>query len=519
MRNIEVKILGLMVIISTILYMNWLFTSVNIQHLIYALIFIAANIVTAFATIISVINYSSLKVPKRIVVDEGSEPNIGVIIPTWSEPPEMVMNTIRSVLEQNYPTNKIYIVVTDDSANPEIEDMVKSFAQNNPGIKIIYNIPPEKDSESRFGDAKAGNLNAALAIFAEMPEIKYIETRDADDLVGDPDFLRDAVGQLEHDEKLAYVQTIKEVMASEGDPFGNMEALFYRSMMLSKNSANAVFPCGSGLVWRKDAILDIGGFPIWNLVEDFHSGSEALRRGWRSMFLPVVGAIGQVCPEDIPNLYKQRGTWALDNIRYLFWAKKKGLSLRQRLHFMEHGLIYIASTMIFIYVLTAIIALMFKVYPLDASRTEYMIYLAPYISSMYLFMYSRARRARITLVEVWRMLQTYFGLSYVYLNALVTALIYGPTKKPSYIVTRKTHKHSLYFLDVLPQFTILGLSIFALFIHIITVDNIYEFDIFSMFWAIIYISLFQRIVRNSWFKWNPIRSFAYVFADLLGLRK
>src|SRR5690606_579112 len=120
------------------------------------------------------------------------------------------------------------------------------------------------------------------------------------------------VARLEAKEELAFVQTIKEVNTPKGDPFGNKESLFYRSLMLSKNSAKAVFPCGSGLLWRRKALDDIGGFPSWNIVEDFQSGIEALRRGWESEYIPIVGAVGQVAPEDIPNLYKQRGTWALD---------------------------------------------------------------------------------------------------------------------------------------------------------------------------------------------------------------
>ena len=74
-----------------------------------------------------------------------------------------------------------------------------------------------------------------------------------------------------------------------GDPFGfRHEPFFYRGCMLARNAANAVFPCGSGLVWRPpDALLDIGGFPAWNLVEDLHSGVLALRRGWRGVYLPI----------------------------------------------------------------------------------------------------------------------------------------------------------------------------------------------------------------------------------------
>ena len=31
------------------------------------------------------------------------------------------------------------------------------------------------------------------------------------------------------------------------------------------------------------ALAELGGFPVWNLVEDLQSGLEALRRGWRGL--------------------------------------------------------------------------------------------------------------------------------------------------------------------------------------------------------------------------------------------
>jgi cellulose synthase (UDP-forming) len=113
----------------------------------------------------------------------------------------------------------------------------------------------------------------------------------------------------------AYVQTIKDAKVSPGDPFGNRQTFFYKGLMFSKHASNAVFPCGSGLVWRKEQLGKIGGFPTWNLVEDLYSGYVAMQHGFKNSYLPIVGAIGQVAPEDIPNVYKQLGTWALDTFR------------------------------------------------------------------------------------------------------------------------------------------------------------------------------------------------------------
>ena len=56
------------------------------------------------------------------------------------------------------------------------------------------------------------------------------------------------------------------------------------------------------------------------------------------MYLPIVGAVGQHSPEDVPNVYKQRGTWAIDTVRLLLFNRWRGLDLRQRAQFLEHDL-------------------------------------------------------------------------------------------------------------------------------------------------------------------------------------
>src|SRR5262249_8263307 len=143
-------------------------------------------------------------------------------------------------------------VIGDDGHKPAVKSMVDTLQRTYPSARIIYHLPPAKDSPDRMGKAKDGNLNSMLKFIEEhYPELQYIETRDADDLVGDPNFLRYTVGHLVSNPKASYVQTIKEALVSPGDPFGNLQPVFYRGIMLSKHAANAVFPCGSGLVWRK----------------------------------------------------------------------------------------------------------------------------------------------------------------------------------------------------------------------------------------------------------------------------
>jgi cellulose synthase (UDP-forming) len=382
-----------------------------------------------------------------------------------------------------------------------MRDMMVRMTLKYPNYHIYYNLPPEKDSPFRKGESKAGNLNSALELLQRIDtDIKYVETRDADDLVVDPYFLRHTIGQMEVNEKIAYVQTIKEVKPSKGDPFGYMEKLFYNSLMLSKNAANAVFPCGSGLVWRKYALLDIGGFPGWNLVEDFQSGAEALKRKWKSMFVPIVGALGQIAPEDIPNLFKQRGTWALDSFRLLFWWDKKGLSFRQKLHFAESGLFYIMSILFFIQGLIPVIKLIWGIDPIGGDELGYFVHITPYVLSVYLFILSLVRYRPISFIEIFRSFQIAFGLAPIYVKAFFMALFNGRYHKPKYVVTRKNHHYGLYITKVIPQTIFFLIILGSIVYEVYYSESMFDIDIITTGWAVFYLIILSQVIKDSWFK-------------------
>ena len=55
-------------------------------------------------------------------------------------------------------------------------------------------------------------------------------------------------------------------------------------MQAGKDTDNAAFSCGSGVIYRRKALEEIGGFSTWNLVEDVHTSMLLHDRGWRSIY-------------------------------------------------------------------------------------------------------------------------------------------------------------------------------------------------------------------------------------------
>ena len=373
---------------------------------------------------------------------------------------------------------------------------------NTTSVSGIYGNP----GQANYGAAKAGNLNSAMALIDRtFPDVEFVETRDADDEVGSTSFLRATLGQLQFDERLAYVQTIKEAQVSNGDPFNNRESMFYRGQMLTRNAVNAVFPCGSGLMWRRSALVDIGGFPTWNLVEDLQSGVEALRRGWHGLYLPIVGAVAQHSPEDLPNVYKQRGTWALDTVRLMLWGDLKGLGVRQRLHFYGMLLDYLHAFAVMVYLPCLALSLLGWT-PFQASGLSYLLHIGPVVVATECWLLAvnrpyndRRGRQRRPYLNLWRARIMWTGLAPIYAKASILAIISGPNRKPVYKVTRKENDYRWHWQQSMPQaIPIMVVSIVA--IYALVNDTLPSLVLLSatLYWGALNVALLVGFVSRSW---------------------
>lgn len=496
---------GALVALAACWYIPWLLNSTNLRAWWLSIPFVVASLALVATALLSWVNNWQRTVAPALAVADGEEPLVGVIIPTAGEAVTMVERTLQSVLDQDWPQDKLCLAVGDDSRRPEVAEMVARVACRHPAAQIFVYHPPARGDAARRGEAKSGNLNAGLAAMDRRGvDTLLIETRDADDEVGDPRFLRRCVSHLLTDSRVAFVQSIKEAAVSREDPFGNLEPMFYRGAMAARNAANSVFPCGSGLVWSRVALTDIGGFPAWNLVEDLQSGVEALRRGWHGIFVPVVGAVGQTAPEDMPNMLKQRGTWALDTVRLLFWSSLDGMTLRQRLHFLELAAFYFQGVATMVFFCAPAIGLLTGVYPLVSSSAAYTVHFWPLTISVELFLLALNANGRWELI--FRARQMWAGLAPVFTISIIRALTYGPRRKPTYKVTRKTHIYQWYWREALPQLFLIMLMASACVSALTSRSLLIGVDIGSLYWCVIGLIFLTSFLTKSWFGVREIRA-------------
>jgi cellulose synthase (UDP-forming) len=256
------------------------------------------------------------------------EPAVDVFVPCCGEPLGVIRATLAGVKAISHRPLSVYVL--DDSASPQVEALSAAL-----GFHYL--------SRARAGlplaDAKSGNLNFGLS----RSRGEFILVLDADQ-VPVPEV---ATRLLEfcRAPRVAYVQSRQAFFLPQGDPFYNADRIFYEVLQPANGPANAVVSCGSGVLYRRTALEEMGGFATWNVVEDFTTSYELVSRGWQGRYYPRALSRG-LAPAALPGVYRQRFQWGLDSLRLFFWDSplfKQGLILRQRLHFSVVMLSYLVS--------------------------------------------------------------------------------------------------------------------------------------------------------------------------------
>lgn len=263
---------------------------------------------------------------------EGLEPLAGrtvdIFIPCCGEPLPVIRTTLEAVARLRHCPMTVYVL--DDGALPQVASLARSLgfqylSRPAAGLSLV--------------DSKSGNLNFGLS----HSRGEFILVLDADQ-VPDPEIISRMSGFFRLP-RVAYVQSQQAFFLPDEDPFYNRDQVFYETLQLSNDQANAVISCGSGVIYRRQALEGMGGFATWNLVEDFTTSYELLSRGWKGIYFPYALSRG-LAPLTLAGVYRQRFQWCLDTMRLFFWDNplfKKGFHWPQRCHFLTVMASYLVS--------------------------------------------------------------------------------------------------------------------------------------------------------------------------------
>jgi len=433
--------LHLLTILSAVIYLAWSATVLNLDVWYISIPFYLAE----FATLFTATLFAFIVWYPRFHKEEGllpeSRPHVDVFITTCGEPQEILTHTVAAAARIAYEPKTIYIL--DDAGSSEVETLAWQM-----GARYL--------SRTDRRDAKAGNLNFGL----ENTHGELILALDADQ-VPEPEILDRLVGYFKFP-SVGFVQTAQRFLLPKDDPFGNSDELFYRVMQAGKDSHNAAFSCGSGVLYCREAVESVGGFSTWNLVEDVHTSMRMHEKGWRSVYHNHPLTTG-TAPADILSVYKQRDQWATDSLRMMFWdspLRKPGLTLPQRLQYFYTGYGYLVAAFILpFFFLIPSWSLLTGTFLLHTPASHYAgfrgVYLVLTVLTLMVLEYPVDSR------KPYRM---WAGLFPVFFKATFRALR-SRREKPRYVVTKKTVQNPgiLRRLSAIwPQMAIIGLTMFSL---------------------------------------------------------
>lgn len=309
--------------LTTMVYLGWrLFFTLDASSVLLGVPLLVIEVwsfVSAILFTMMMWNLNYIAPAERRV---SSDITATVLIPTYNEPPEVLLPTLTAAAEVRLAKA---VWVLDDGRR----DWVRKACDQ---LGLVY--------RTREGNehAKAGNINTALADV----DTDVILVLDADHVPA-KDFIVRTIGYFE-DPKVAIVQTPQDfynIEASfeheaEGDRLYSEQELFYRMLEAGRNRWNAAFWCGTGALVRVASLREIGGVATDSVTEDILTSIRLHRRGWSSVHHNEVLARGlaAVSADQYLTQRQRWGSGAMQTLRAEKFLMGKGLTIPQRLSYL-----------------------------------------------------------------------------------------------------------------------------------------------------------------------------------------
>lgn len=274
-------------------------------------------------------------------------PKVSIHVPAHSEPPEMVIETLKALQRLDYPDYEV-IMIDDNTDDDELWRPVVEYC-HQAGFKVFH--------LQNYPGFKSGALNFALKQVA--PGVEIIAVVDSDYRVH-PEFLRETVPYFRNP-RVAFVQTPQAFYNQDDNLFARRSALaqrfFFEISMRSRNEQNAIIFCGTMGLIRRRALERIGGWDEWCITEDAEASLRLLSKGYEGVY--VNRPYGQgLLPTTFADTKKQRFRWAFGGMQILkrYWRQllpwrkaSHGLTVAQRLAYLMGLLGWVNDLLVLIF--------------------------------------------------------------------------------------------------------------------------------------------------------------------------
>ncbi|HET6369608.1 MAG TPA: glycosyltransferase family 2 protein, partial [Nitrospiria bacterium] len=411
-----------------------------------------------------------------IPVDEEALPSVDVFVTVYNESIDVLRRTLVACKAMDYPAARMKVYVLDDGRREEVKALSEPLG-------CIY-VARETNEH-----AKAGNLNHGMSLssgeFVMVLDCDHIPVRT---------FLKETVGFFA-DPKVAFVQTphyfynpdtFQRNLRLERE-IVNEQDLFFYVIQPGRDGFNASFFAGSGGIFRRSALMEIGGFQTTTLTEDLHTSLVLHAKGYRSVYLKKILAAG-LAPESYRSYLKQRQRWTRGGVQVFLLDNplwKRGLSFMQRVNYFGSIFYFFHGIPRLVYLTAPLAYLLMGTPPLVAAVPLFLSYYLPYyVSSMSAFNRTAGKFRNPFWSDVYETVMCFF-ISWT----AVQTLFYNPKKTP-FNVTPKGQRFDKTQLDrphVLPHLFLVVLLVAGLGFgawQLVTKKGNFDAALLSTFWTV-----------------------------------
>jgi cellulose synthase/poly-beta-1,6-N-acetylglucosamine synthase-like glycosyltransferase len=276
--------------------------------------------------------------PRRNRKGMKFSPNLSIILPTHNEE-GIIDDTIKSVVNAEYP-NKKEIIVVNDGSTDNTANIVKKLSKKNPQIRLL--------NQEHLGKAASLNFGVKNAKFDTLVFL------DADSLIGKYS-LKELVQPIE-DKKVAAVSGVIRAKLTKNPLtwFQDFEYSMTSGWRYVCNKINSISVIPGFMAIKKQALKKIGGFSIDTLTEDFDVALNLREAGYNITMSPKAVIYTDV-PSSFKKLFSQRFRWGRGTLQVIkkhsdiLFSKKFGLLgsyiIPTHIYWYIFSIIYIPSVL------------------------------------------------------------------------------------------------------------------------------------------------------------------------------
>ncbi len=271
-------------------------------------------------------------------------PKVCIQLPIYNEK-YVIKDLIDKVCKLNYPVKQLEIQVLDDSTD-ETTDLLKLKIAEWKTKDINISLIRRPDRKG----FKAGALQYGL----DLTDAEFLAIFDADFLPSE-NFLKETIPQFQQN-NIGVVQTRwghtnKDYsLLTKLQAFG-LDAHFTIEQVGRSRAGSFINFNGTAGVWRKETIIDAGGWSADTLTEDLDLSYRAQLKGWKFLYREDIESPAEL-PIIMPAIKSQQFRWNKGGAETA--RKNFGKVLRSNISFTNkiHAFFHLFNSSIFIAILT-----------------------------------------------------------------------------------------------------------------------------------------------------------------------